>query len=236
MTGAETLARTLRDRYAVAAAVLNRRCMILTPVPPRQLPRLLDRFGDFLDDPWSAGVFWRIARVEDGRRAAGPDARAHHAEALMLLASFGIAIAPGRPSDHVSWDGMAARGDIEAYVLLHEAAHFQLAAPERRRSIDFALGPGPETGNRDAASRAARVFGLAREREEAMASLLGILWEVELGHPALASFIDQNWLEGAERPGAAKHFRTILAQLRDGGHVDSAGRPRRILRQSPDAG
>jgi hypothetical protein len=145
-----------------------------------------------------------------------------------------MALTPGPPRAGFSWDGHAARSDTEAYVLLHEAAHFQLASPERRRRIDFGLGPGPETGARDLALRAAVLHGLAREREEAMASLLGILWEVELGQPALASFLDQNWLEGVERAGA--HFAAIGAALSDGGFIDVAGRPMRRLRRTPDPG
>jgi hypothetical protein len=43
--------------------------------------------------------------------------------------------------------------------------------------------------------------------------LLGILWEAELGQPALASFLDQNWLEGLDR-SAATHFTTVLGNLR----------------------
>jgi len=56
-----------------------------------------------------------------------------------------------------------------------------------------------------------------------MASLLGILWEVELGQPALASFLDQNWLEGIPRPAPARHFAAVLARLRRW-DVDSAAR------------
>jgi hypothetical protein len=122
------------------------------------------------------------------------------------------------------------RSATEAYVLLHEVAHFQIAPPARRRLIDFGLGAGPETGNRTAAECAATiVFGLEREREEAMASLLGILWEVELGQPGLASFLDQNWLEGADRPEAAAHFAFVLGELQRRGLVDTAGRPQRCL-------
>ena len=60
---------------------------------------------------------------------------------------------------------------------------------------------------------------LEREAEEAEASLLGILWEVALGQPALASFLDQNWLEGLER-SAASHFTAVLRRLRLLGVVD----------------
>jgi hypothetical protein len=109
-------------------------------------------------------------------------------------------------------------------VILHEVAHFVLAPPERRRIVDFGLGPGPDTRERAAAEGAAVVPPLAREEEEALASLLGILWEAELGQPALASFLDQNWLEGLDRSAAA-HFTATLAALLRRGLLDAAGRP-----------
>ena len=117
------------------------------------------------------------------------------------------------------------RSETEAYVVLHEIAHFQIAPEARRRRIDFGLGPGPETGDRDAAERDAMVFGLEREAEEALASLLGVLWEVELGQPGLASFLDQNWLEGAGRRGAAAHFQDVLARIEAFGLADAEGKP-----------
>jgi len=139
---------------------------------------------------------------------------------------------PGSPTRNFGWDGRIMRSGTEAYVLLHEIAHYQLAPLTRRRRREFGLGPGPETGCRGAAKRAALVTDIVREREEAMASLLGILWEVELGQPALASFLDQNWLEGAGRPGAAVHFETTLAALISTGLVTARGRPLLCLRLS----
>jgi hypothetical protein len=208
--------------------------MMLTPIAPAGLGDVLDRFADSLDDGWAREIFVRIARAERAERAAGQRAVADHGEALAVVRGFGMAIRPGAPREDFSWDGFAVRSDTEAYILLHEAAHFQLAAPERRCRIDFGLGPSPETGNRHAARRAAALAGLACEREEALASLLGVLWEVELDHPALASFLDQNWLEGAGRPGAAAHFRAVLAALRGGGFITAAGRPTLVLRRTPD--
>ena len=210
--------------------------MILTPIAPEHLPAVLQGFAAALGPGLPQLVFERIASPAAAARAAGRRARAHHQEALKLAARLGIAVREGSPSLDFSWDGAALRGETEAYVLLHEVAHFQLAAPERRRRIDFGLGPGPETADRATAAKAASLFGLAAEREEAMASLLGILWEVELGHPALASFLDQNWLEGAGRPGAAAHFRNILSALRDGGFVTADGRPTAQLRAAADRG
>ena len=172
-------------------------------------------------------VFRRIADPAKAARAAGAEAERHHAVACDLARDFGMKLLPGSPTLDYAWTGAALRRDTEAYVLLHEVAHFQLAPRERRHAIDFGLGAGPETGDRDGAERAATVFGLAREAEEAMASLLGVFWEVELGQPGFASFLDQNWLEGADRPGAAQHFTAVLAALRQRGLVDEDGRPMR---------
>jgi hypothetical protein len=208
--------------------------MILTPIEPDRLPALLRRFALALGAGAARDVFERIARPADAARASGAAAASHHREALALAARFGMAVRPGSPSLDFSWNGNSLRGDTEAYVLLHEVAHFQLAAPRRRHAIDFGLGPGPETGDCAGAEAAASLFGLAAEREEAMASLLGILWEAALGHPALASFLDQNWLEGADRPGTAEHFRSTLAQLAAGGFIDAAGCPTAQLRTAPD--
>jgi hypothetical protein len=136
---------------------------------------------------------------------------------------------------HLSWDGRRLNADTEAFVLTHEAAHFQLASPERRHTIDFGLGAGPDTLDRTAAEQAAMLTPLAGDREEAMVSLLGILWEAALGQPALASFLDQNWLEAAGTARAGAHFTAVLGRLRDGGFVTDTGEPTRRLRQEPDA-
>jgi hypothetical protein len=208
--------------------------MILTPVAAATLPDLLARFGASLREPEVAAVFARIARPKDAERAAGDVAVAHHRQALALAASFGMGLLPGAPSAGFSWDGGRLRTETEAYVLVHEVAHHQLAAPERRRVIDFGLGAGPETGERETADKLACVTAAACEIEEAMASLLGVLWEVELGQPALASFLDQNWLEGAGRPGAGAYFATVLGRLRAGGFLDTDLRPTRHLRTEPD--
>jgi hypothetical protein len=208
--------------------------MILSPIDAAALPALLARFGASLDDASAAAAFWRIARIADRERAAGAQAEADHEAALRLAAEFGMGILPGNPRRDVSWDGFNLRAETEAYVLIHEVAHLQLASPARRRRIDFGLGAGPETGLRAAADRAQCLDGLPREREEARASLLGILWEAELGQPALASLLDQNWLEGAGRRGAAEHFCGTLAGLREEGFLDAEMRPTRRLRQRAD--
>jgi hypothetical protein len=208
--------------------------VILTPLPRHALPKALAAFAAALGGPEAHRIFRRIAVPASAARARGTQAALHHRQALDLATRFGMGLRPGAPRSGLGWDGRMLRAATEAYVLLHEIAHFQIAAPARRRLADFGLGPGPESGDRAAAERHAVLHGVAREREEAKASLLGIIWEVELGHPALASFLDQNWLEGAGRAGAAGHFQAVLGQLRAGGFVTAAGRPTARLNLEPD--
>ena len=186
--------------------------MILTPIPREELAGALDRFTAGLSDRLSRDVFARI-RATSPDRAAAPEAERHRLAALSLARGFGMAIHPETTPCRFNWDGAALNGATEAYVILHEVAHFALAPPERRRLIEFGLGPGPDTLDRDTAEHAAVLSLLQREADEAAASLLGIVWEAALGQPALASFLDQNWLEGLDRSAAA-HFTAVVETLR----------------------
>lgn len=206
--------------------------MILSPIAAKDLPALLACYAAELDDS-SRVVFRRIADPRAAQRALGAAALQHHRRACALARSFGMDLLPGSPALDYSWSGRALRCDIEAYVLVHEVAHFQIAPPARRLVIDFGLGAGPETGDREAAAAAQSVSGLDSDIEEAMASLLGILWEVEFDQPGLASFLDQNWLEGAGRKGTAAHFARIFSRLRKAGLVDAEGHPQPRLAHRP---
>ena len=194
--------------------------MILTPIPPERLGEALDRFAARLDDPEARAAVARI-RATPADRAEGAEAEAHRQEALAMVRRLGIPAHPPGTCPAFNWDGHALDIDTEAYVILHEIAHFVLAPPERRSLVDFGLGPGPDTRDRAAAERAALLPMAQREADEAEASLLGILWEAALGQPALASFLDQNWLEGLERSAAA-HFTDVFTRLRRRGLIDLA--------------
>jgi hypothetical protein len=186
--------------------------MVLTPIPRERLEHTLDRFASGLGGPFARLVFRRI-RATSPDRAAGAQAQRHRLAALSHARAFGMAIHPEGTACLYNWDGAALNGATEAYVILHEVAHFALAPPECRRLVDFGLGPGPDTIDRVSAERAAVLSPLAREVDEAAASLLGIVWEAALDQPALASFLDQNWLEGLDR-SAASHFTAVLGTLR----------------------
>ena len=186
--------------------------MILTPISRDELAGVLDRFTDGLSDRLSRNVFAGI-RATSPDRATGTEAGRHRLAALSFARSFDMAIYPEETLCRFNWDGGALNGATEAYVILHEVAHFALAPPVRRGLVEFGLGAGPDTLDRDTAERAAVLPLLEREKDEAAASLLGIIWEAELGQPALASFLDQNWLEGLDR-SAAGHFTAVVETLR----------------------
>jgi hypothetical protein len=206
--------------------------MILTPLTPEALTATLARFEAALaPDGVERRVFSRIAA---SRAALGGDVAGWHRDAVALAGSFGMRPIAEAPQRAFSWDGRAVRTESEPAVLLHEVAHYQLASPERRDLPDFGLGAGPETGRIATADAALRLDGLARESEEQMASLLGILWEIELGQPGIEAFQEQNWLEGAGRPGAADFFAATLGRLRDYQLIDQEGRPRYCVRITTD--
>jgi hypothetical protein len=197
--------------------------MILTPIPHEELAGTLDCFLARLSDGVSRAVFQRI-RATSPDRAVGTEAERHRLEALSVARGVGMPIHPEGTPCSFNWDGSALNCATEAYVILHEVAHFALAPLERRALVEFGLGAGPDTLDRDTAERAAVLAPLEREGDEAAASLLGIIWEAALGQPALASFLDQNWLEGLDR-SAASHFTAVVEILRQRGLLSVARAP-----------
>jgi len=184
---------------------------MLTPIPPDLLDAALERFAARLETPEARAAF-ALIRATSPVRAEGAEAERHRRAALAFARRHGMAAHPPGTICAYNWDGAALDGATEAYVILHEVAHYALAPAERRALPDFGLGPGPDTRDRAGAERAAALPVLEREPDEAAASLLGILWETELGQPALASLLDQNWLEGLERSAPA-HFTAVLSRL-----------------------
>jgi hypothetical protein len=198
--------------------------MILTPIDTSELPEIFAAFEKGLgDDGLALAVFARIKASLPPNGAGGTDG--HHAAALRLAAELGIPVLDEDPHDAFSWDGYQIRTRSEPSVLIHEIAHWQLCAPERRRLYDFGLGAGPETGRTAEADAVVALGPEERQDEECLTSLLGILWEVKLGQPGILAFMEQNWLEGYDRPGTPDHFRRTLARLRAGGFLDERGCP-----------
>ena len=199
--------------------------MNLTPIEPDRLPAVLARFAGHLAGAGLAARAFAAIAATAAFGAADCDRPEHRAAAAALARAFGIPAIDEAPAAAFSWDGRAIRIRSEASVLVHEVAHWQIAPPARRTLPDFGLGAGPETGRVAEADAACCVSQEAREHEELLASLLGILWEAALGQPAIHAFIEQNWLEAWERPAAGEQFRRVLADLAARGLIGEDGLP-----------
>ncbi|BBK34858.1 hypothetical protein EDC65_2655 [Stella humosa] len=203
--------------------------MILTTFDAAALPAALAGFAERLMDQGPAGrtaaarAFARIAA--SGRHGGPEDTAARRAQAVAFARSLGIPTLAEAPADAFSWDGSVLRTDSEAWVILHEVAHWLLAPPWRRGLRDFGLGAGPETGRKPEADQDRRLDETALAAEEAEASLLGILLEAALDQPALHAFLEQNWLEGWQRPSTADYFAAVVGRLLAQGMIDADGWP-----------
>lgn len=211
--------------------------MILTPLDHSALAALLPAFERGLaDEPLALAVLRRItAQIPEGDLLTLSTDPAHHAQGVELCRAFGFELIDCDPHDYFTWDGKAVAVRMEPSVLIHEVAHYQCAAPERRHLLDFGLGAGPETGRKAEADAQTVISGMEADIEEAMSSLLGILWEAELGQPAILAFLEQNWLEGGARRSNLDHFIKIVRLLAENGLIDGEGRPTTALRQADDA-
>jgi hypothetical protein len=211
--------------------------MILTPIDRRALPGLLTAFRDSVaGHPLARAVFDRVAAdwTGEGNLDLSTDAD-HHAQAIAHCRTFGFGLVAIDPHDYFTWDGRAVATLVEPSLLLHEIGHYQSAAPARRGVIDFGLGGGPETGRKAEADAVRCVSDLQADIEEGMASLLGILWEAELGQPAIPAFLEQNWLEAGTSSRNIGHFLKMTAFLAAHGLIDDDGRPTRALRRGDDS-
>jgi hypothetical protein len=203
--------------------------MILSPIAETDLPEVLETFARALPEGSAAAEAFARLRLAVPRNGE-IDTAAHRAAAVALARRLGMATLAEEPTLAFSWDGQILRTESEAWVILHEIGHFQTAPPQRRHLIDFGLGAGPETGRiaeADAACASDRETG---DREEQIASLLGILWEEALGQPALLALQEHNWLEGWNRAGGPAHFTACMDRLSALGLVDAQGRPLPNLR------
>lgn len=200
--------------------------MMLTALDPDRLDDMLETMDRALARFEQAQAGFR--RIKATRRQA-PNLQADlyegHEQAVAIAHQLGIPVLEADPADGFSWTGQAVATRTETAVFLHEIAHWQIAPPARRALPDFGLGAGPETGSKDVANAACCVDEHTKEREENLASLLGILWETQLGGPAILAFCEQNWLELHDRPGTAAHFVAVFNDLLSRDLITPDGQP-----------
>jgi hypothetical protein len=177
-----------------------------------------------LSEPLTLAVLDRIAGSLP-HVACGVDTPAYRAAAVELARRCAIPVLDEEPQRALSWDGAVLRTRSESYVLMHEIAHWLLCPPQRRALPDFGLGAGPESGRPELADAVIRVTREEQQEDECLSSLLGILWEVELRQPAILAFLEQNWLEGWDRPACAENLARWVTRLHDLNLIDSHGRP-----------
>ncbi len=200
--------------------------MMLSSIIPDQLKEILPSLESALkDSPGAQSAFRKIAASVSRAPNLKTDLMAGHADVVTLCGQLGIPMTDTKPEQGFSWNGKEVAIQTETAVLLHEIAHWQICPRARRGLPDFGLGAGPETGMKAEANAAAIVDAATQEREEDLASLLGVLWEAYLGGPAIIAFCEQNWLELYDRPGTVAHFVSVYEDLRARGLIDRGGCP-----------
>ena len=212
--------------------------MILTSVDSLRLPAVLPQFRTLVQHDALALRVWDLitSHIPDGNLMRLSTDTGHHRQGVELCREFGFGLKDCDPQTWFTWDGVNVATGMEPSVLIHEVGHYQCAAPYRRNLPDFGLGAGPETGiGRAAANAVQTVFGAQADMEEGLSSLLGILWEAELGQPAILAFLEQNWLEGGADARNVNHFLRMVKVLRRHDLIDDRGHPTRALRVMEDA-
>lgn len=200
--------------------------MMLSKIDPSEIGAILSAIQkSLIATPGPNHAFNRIAntlRLTPELKYNQPD---YIFSAISLAHSLGIKTLDIKPEDYFSWDGNFISTQTDTASILHEIAHWQITPYERRRIPDFGLGSGPDTGMKSYSDRF-RCVGVDEQiMEESMASLLGILWEEQLGLAAVISFCKQNWLELHYRQSAAEYFISIFNKLQKRGLVDFWGIP-----------
>lgn len=77
--------------------------------------------------------------------------------------------------------------------LIHDIAHFVVAAPERRTLPEFGLGDSPDTYIFNT-PKAQGMTSQKAQQEEELASVLGIYWEREFGLDWYKTYEDHSWV------------------------------------------
>ena len=137
-------------------------------------------------------------------------------QAVRQLASrMGVRLGLRKRRASFSWDGRSiyAFGRSDSDVI-HDLAHLQCSEPHRRLLPEWGLGSDPGRV-REAGYDAPRVGVIVdADEEESAASLLGILWERELGLDYMATFYLHGWTASAGTVDAVLRKDAAATRLR----------------------
>jgi len=112
-----------------------------------------------------------------------------------VIESFGLKCETLTP-DKRCWEGDGIIRSNTDSNFLHELAHWQVSAPERRSLPNFGLGSCPD----EHISTDMIVKQSQANEEEKLASCLGILWERKLGLNWVDTYFDHYWHDGIDIP------------------------------------
>lgn len=115
--------------------------------------------------------------------------------AYRLLDKVGIPYVRHRDKDRFVWDGalLYAGNMSTGSNLIHEVAHYFVAAEPDRKIPEYGLGNAPDSNVKAPYTKAMHL----RDVEESQASILGILWEKELGHDYFYTLEKHGWYRDA---------------------------------------
>ena len=188
---------------------------VLKSIAEDHLPARLAAFRSHMGSGKARHLFDAIAATQRHCPGLQADLFAGRVKALALATQLGVPTQPGDPAESFSWDGAALATGTETTVIFHDIAHWCVCPVERRSLYDFGLGGGPESGRKSEADLVRVADQATAEREELLASVLGMVFEVQAEEPALLAFVDHNWLDDAERPAGARLFAEIVTELAD---------------------
>ena len=187
--------------------------VVLNPIEADGISDRLASFRAHLTPGPAQDLFEGIAASQKFCPGLQADLFAGRPKALDLAQRLGVPTHGGDPADGFSWDGRALATATETTVIFHDIAHWCVCPPERRGLYDFGLAGGPESGRKAEADEVRVADQPTAEREELLASVLGMAFEVQAEEPALLAFIDHNWLDDAGRPAGARLFTEIVSEL-----------------------
>lgn len=156
-----------------------------------------------------------------------------HRKVLKVLKAIGMPFTLEKDvsASGYGWDGsLAYFKGFKVGDAMHDMAHYQCSSTRLRKLPEFGLGSGFCTEDYDGADSNHRRNEEKTQLEEEYASLLGILWERELGYNFAATLDLHSWPTGRN---SKKNFFKIMRGLSKRGLIDENARPTTKLNVRP---